>query len=339
MIRRVFAALLCSLISSGVASAAPRVHDGSHDFDFDLGVWQTQITRLAHPFTQPRAWSSYRGTVSVRPVWSSGGDVEEIEANGPSTMELLAVRLYDGQSGQWSINGASSADAALGDPLIGGFTHGEGVFFDQAFVDGHTVLVRQRFFHITPSSYSFEEALSHDAGRTWIPDFIAALHRTASVVPSESTLHAASASHDFDFNYGRWSTHITTPSGSLTGVVSVRKIWGGRAFIEAIAASNASGGFSGLTLFLYDPRTREWSQTYAGKGSGAFERSMIGTFHAGVGELVAFPDANGGKMTITREIWSQITPDAHHFEIQYSEDGVTWHTSFSANLTRIGPGA
>ena len=40
--------LLSSFIAA--ASAAP-AHDGSHDFDFELGTWKTHVKRLVKPLT------------------------------------------------------------------------------------------------------------------------------------------------------------------------------------------------------------------------------------------------------------------------------------------------
>jgi hypothetical protein len=335
----------CGLI---VLGAAPPAGDPVHDFDFNVGTWHTHIKRLLHPLAHASAWVTYDGTVAVREALGGAASVEEIEANGPDHLEFLNVRLYNEKSHQWSLNGASSTDGTLGTPMYGAFANGRGVFYDQEALNGRMILVRQTFFDITASSYAFEQAFSDDGGKTWEPNFIAHLIRTSSHAPSEGSQTVANTSHDFDFNYGTWSTHITsyTTAGNgagvptrYTGTVAVRKIWGGRASMEEIKASNASGGFAGLTLFLYDPQARQWNQTFAGQGDGSFERSMVGSFKNGRGELVAFPDANDGSLSFVREVWSDIRSNAHHFEIQHSRDGgKTWQPSFVANLVRIGPG-
>ena len=329
-------------------AAAPASPDPARDFDFNVGTWHTHIKRLLRPLSHSNDWVQYDGTVSVRKALGGAANVEEVEASGPNHLEFLNVRLYNEKSRQWSLNGASSADGTLGTPMYGGFTDGRGVFYDQEPFDGRMILERQTFFDITASSYAFEQAFSDDGGKTWEPNFVAHLTRTSATAPSEGSQTATNPSHDFDFNYGTWSTHITSyaiaangssASTAYTGTVAVRKIWRGRAFMEEIKASNPSGGFAGLTLFLYNPQARQWSQTFAGKGDGSFERSMVGSFDRGRGELVAFPDANGGSLTFVREVWSEIRSNTHHFEIQFSRDGgKTWQPSFVANLARIGPG-
>ncbi|MGC2405005.1 MAG: hypothetical protein WA431_01175 [Candidatus Cybelea sp.] len=343
--RRFFLPFACAFAVLGAAPAPP---GGAHDFDFNFGSWHTHIRRLLHPLRGSNVWVTYDGTVTVRKVWGGAASVEEIEANGPDHLEFVNVRLYNKASHQWSLNGTSSADGALGTPMFGRFEDGRGVFYDQETFNGRTIFDRQTFFNITPTSYAFEQAFSDDGGRTWEPNFVAHLTRTSFIAPSEGSQSVTNASHDFDFNYGTWSTHITSYEESghgagvptaYVGTVAVRKIWGGRALMEEIKASNASGGFQGLTLFLYNPQARQWSQTFASKGAGTFDPSMVGTFKDGRGELVSFPVADGGALIFARDVWSNIRGNTHHFEVQYSQDGgKTWQPFFVANLARIGPG-
>lgn len=328
------------------SSALP---DGIHDFDFNLGSWHTHIRRLLRPLTGSNAWVTYDGTVAIRKALEGAAIVEEVEANGPEHLELLDVRLYNEASHQWSLYNAVGSDGTLELPAaIGDFENGRGTFYDQEAFNGRMILDRQTFFNITPRSYSFEQAFSDDGGKTWEPNFVATATRTSRTAPSEGSQTVANTSHDFDFSYGTWSTHITSYDASgdknaaptaYAGTVTWRKIWNGRAFLEELKASNASDGFEGLTLFLYNPQAHQWSQTFAGKGSGTFDPSMIGTFKNGRGELVSFPATDGGTFVLAREVWSDIHPNAHHFEIQYSRDGgKTWQASFIADLARIGPG-
>jgi hypothetical protein len=331
--------VLSIVVLLGVAPGTP-VPSGAHGFDFNFGTWHTHIRLLAHPFTGgSHSWLAYDGVVTVRPVWGGAASVEEIEADGPSHLEIMNVRTYDPLSRQWSLNGVDSSDGTLGEPMYGAFSGGRGVFYNQQLTDGRVALVRQTFFDITPSSYAFEEALSDDGGASWKPDFVAHLTRTNARASSEGHQSVAETSHDFDFNYGTWSTHITAGSSAYTGTVAVRKIWNGKALMEEIHATGGAGSIDGLTLFLYDPQTRQWSQTYADRSDGAFERSMIGGFDRGRGVLVAFPGSHDGEMQCEREVWSNIQPDSHHFEIEYSSDGcTTWKPAFVADLHRIGAG-
>jgi hypothetical protein len=151
-------------------------------------------------------------------------------------------------------------------------------------------------------------------------------------------------SRDFDFNIGTWHTHIMTLQHPLTGsktwaelngTVTVRKIWGGKASMEEIDASGPTEHLQGLTLFLYNPQSHQWSQTFASTSDGVLQTPAIGEFKDGRGELIDQEPYNG-RTILVRNTWSDIKPDSHHFEIAFSDDnGKTWEPIFVANLTRI----
>jgi hypothetical protein len=150
--------------------------------------------------------------------------------------------------------------------------------------------------------------------------------------------------HDFDFNFGTWRTHIqrlkSPLSGSNTwtkmeGTVTVLKIWGGLGQVEDIEADGPDGHWSGMTIFLYNPKSHQWSQTFASKADGVLELPIIGEFKNGRGELYG-QDSFNGRSILVRGIWSDITPNGHKFEQSFSDDGgKTWEINFSGTLERI----
>jgi hypothetical protein len=151
-------------------------------------------------------------------------------------------------------------------------------------------------------------------------------------------------SHDFDFDFGVWHTEITrrlhplsgsTESMKLSGTVTIRKIWGGKAQWEEIEADGPKGHWEGMSLFLYDPAAHQWSQSFIGAANGTFAGGMIGAFHDGKGELFA-QDTLDGRSILVRATWSDITPTSHRYREDYSADGgKTWELSFMALKTRI----
>jgi hypothetical protein len=151
--------------------------------------------------------------------------------------------------------------------------------------------------------------------------------------------------HDFDFHFGTWKTHIRRLvhplSGSTTwveldGTVTTRKVWDGRANLEELEAGNATTHFKGLTLFLYNPESHQWSQSFANINSGTLTQTpLIGEFKDGRGELFDQETFNG-RTILVRFVWSDITPDSHHVEQAFSDDGgKTWEPNFVATLTRV----
>jgi hypothetical protein len=62
---------------------------------------------------------------------------------------------------------------------------------------------------------------------------------------------------------------------------------------------------------------------------------MFGSFKDGKGELYAQETFNSGTILV-RGTWSDIKPDSHHFQEDYSDDGgKNWEPVFIADLTRL----
>jgi hypothetical protein len=152
--------------------------------------------------------------------------------------------------------------------------------------------------------------------------------------------------HDFDFNIGVWRTHIKRVldpfagagnSIELNGTVTVRKVWDGRAQLEEIETDGPNGHWQGMTLFLYNPAAHQWSQSFINSKVGELGSPLVGSFSNGRGELFS-QDTFKGRSILVRGVWSDITPDSHHYEESYSQDGGrSWQPAFIANLTRKEP--
>jgi hypothetical protein len=191
--------------------------------------------------------------------------------------------------------------------------------------------------------------------QTWRLRSAALLAAAAAFVPATRALAADPAptqaaitrdgSHDFDFDFGVWRTEITRrlhplsdslETMRLTGTVTIRKVWGGKASLEEIEADGPKGHWEGMSLFLYDPAAHQWSQSFIGSANGAFAGGFIGSFHDGKGELFS-QDTLDGRSILVRATWSDITPTSHKYEEDFSADGgKTWELSFMARKTKIG---
>jgi hypothetical protein len=148
--------------------------DGQHDFDFEIGTWQTHLRRLVHPLAGSTTWVEYEGTSVVRRIWNGRANLVELEVDGPGGhIEGLNLRLYNPESHQWSLNFANSNGGTLSLPTIGEFKNSRGAFFDQETLNGRTILVRFVISDITIDSCRFEQAFSDDGGKTWEVNWIA----------------------------------------------------------------------------------------------------------------------------------------------------------------------
>jgi hypothetical protein len=178
--KRLVAAALAAASAAAVptdaraADTPPGARDGSHDFDFDVGVWKTHIVRRLHPLTASNEMVELSGTVTVRKLWDGRGQLEEIEADGPKGhWEGMTVFLYDPQAHQWSMNFANSSVGRLVTPMIGRFENGRGELIEQDTLDGSSILVRVVWSDIRPMSHTYREFYSADGGRTWRLSFTA----------------------------------------------------------------------------------------------------------------------------------------------------------------------
>jgi hypothetical protein len=154
----------------------------------------------------------------------------------------------------------------------------------------------------------------------------------------------ADGQHDFDFEIGTWKTElkrlVKPLSGSTTwvsyeGTTVVRKVWGGKANLVELNVSGPDGSFTGLSLRLYDPKTRQWSLNFANANGGGMAIPTIGSFKDGRGEFYNQETYNG-RAIFVRFVISDITPNSCRFEQAFSEDGgKTWEVNWIAVDTRI----
>jgi predicted methyltransferase len=156
------------------------LHDGQHDFDFNIGVWKTHIKRFVVGLEGGTQSIELNGTVTVRKVWDGRAQLEEIEADGPKGhWEGLSLFLYNPQAHQWSQSFVNSKVGALLSSNIntGEFKDGRGVLIGQDTVNDKTILVRAVWSDIKADSHQYEESYSDDGGTTWVRSFIANLTR------------------------------------------------------------------------------------------------------------------------------------------------------------------
>lgn len=159
-------------------SSTPTTRNGQRDFDFAIGTWHTHILLLDKPLSGSKTWIKYNGTVVVRPIWNGRANMEEISASSSTgRFEGLTLRLYDDKSGQWYLYWSNVNNVIVGQPMIGEFKNGRGVFYDQESFKGRAIFVRQIYSEISRDSYHFVQSYSDDGGHSWEPNFVATLTR------------------------------------------------------------------------------------------------------------------------------------------------------------------
>jgi hypothetical protein len=165
--------LFGTAVSQSPASTPKQVRDGQHDFDWELGTWKLHVQRLTKPLTGSKEWMEMDGTVVGSKIWGGKGNLAEITVDGGGKhIEFLSLRLYNPETGQWSVNFASAGSGTLSTPMFGGFSNGRGEFYDQESFNGKMIMVRFLFMGITADEGRSEQAFSDDGGKTWETNWV-----------------------------------------------------------------------------------------------------------------------------------------------------------------------
>jgi hypothetical protein len=333
------------------ALTPPELRDGQHDFDFNFGTWKTHISRLQHPLTGSKSWTTMDGDVYVRKVWDGRAQLEEIEADGANGhFEGLTLFLYNPEAHQWGLSFANSNDGVISQPSVGEFKNGLGEFYSQDNVGGRAILVRQVWSSIAEDSHRFEQSFSDDGGKTWETNFIAELKREKDVAGvrmrnTAAPVADANVPHDFDSALGTWKeqtmrlVHPLTGSTTwieMSGVSVVRNIWNGRGNITELESDGPNGHLELLALRLYNPQTKQWSLTFATSDVGVLGMPpTIGDFKNGRGEFYD-QETYKGRTILLRFTFVSLSPVTARSEQAFSADGgKSWETNWINNYTRI----
>lgn len=155
---------------------------------------------------------------------------------------------------------------------------------------------------------------------------------------------AQKGEHDFDFEIGRWKTHLKRLLNPLTGSTTwveyegysnVKKVWNGRANMVELNVEGPAGRIEGLSLRLFNPQSHQWSLNFANINGGVMTQPTIGEFKNGRGEFFSQETLNG-RAIFVRFVISDITANSCRFEQAFSNDGgKTWEVNWIAVDTRI----
>ncbi|MGP8056572.1 MAG: hypothetical protein ACLQEQ_04385 [Nitrososphaerales archaeon] len=161
---------------------------------------------------------------------------------------------------------------------------------------------------------------------------------------AEADTSARDGSHDFDFLMGKWKIRhrrLTKPlSGSFAwyefdGEGEAMRVWGGGDNIDEIWGDAPQGRIRGMTLRLYDRKSKQWRLYWANMATGVLETPVVGEFKDRKGEFYD-QELYNGRAILVRYIWSDISRDSCRWEQAFSPDGgKTWETNWTMEFSRI----
>jgi len=130
------------LAPAAVLAQRPPPRDGSHDFDSEVGTWTIHTKRLMHPLAHANDWVTYDGTKTVTSTRGGKANVAEVKEDGAAGhLNFVALRLYDRDAQQWTLNFMSAGNGTFGVPLAGELRDGGIEFEGPDTLNGRNILV------------------------------------------------------------------------------------------------------------------------------------------------------------------------------------------------------
>ena len=144
------------------------------DFDFLFGSWTVHNRFLRERLRGSSDWTEFDADCDARPILGGLGNIDEfrVSHNG-SSFAGTTLRLFDPETGDWTLHWADTKRAGkLLPPMIGFFRGDVGEFYGDEDVDGRKVLCRFRWLRVPPDAPRWEQAFSDDDGKTWETNWI-----------------------------------------------------------------------------------------------------------------------------------------------------------------------
>jgi hypothetical protein len=155
------------------AGAEPMGADpDGHAFDFDLGTWHTQSSRLIHPLTGSTTWADLEGQTVVHRVWGGRANLAEYVSDGPAGhVQLLALRWFNPNTHEWNLEFAAP-NGTLADPGVGQCKDGLANFMTRRKSTADKSGFRLSIWKISDDAAQSEQAFSTDGGKNWETNWI-----------------------------------------------------------------------------------------------------------------------------------------------------------------------
>jgi hypothetical protein len=153
-----------------------------------------------------------------------------------------------------------------------------------------------------------------------------------------------SSSADFDFYIGKWKVHNRKLKSRLNNctewiefeaVDDCYHILNGFGNINQYSTAFDDKPFEGMTLRLFNPKTKLWSIYWADSNVVVLDVPQIGSFDGNTGTFYA-KDIFEGKEIIVQFHWDKTNPDIPVWSQAFSADnGNTWEWNWYMTMYRL----
>lgn len=152
-----------------------------------------------------------------------------------------------------------------------------------------------------------------------------------------------SSQNDFDFLIGKWNVHNrklktrlnnSTEWTEFEAAVECRKILKGFGNVDSFQTVFDRKPFEGMSLRLFNPKTRLWSIYWASTESVVLEVPQVGSFENRVGRFYA-RDSFEGKPIIVQFLWDATDLKTPVWSQAFSADeGRSWEWNWYMTFER-----
>lgn len=160
----------------------------------------------------------------------------------------------------------------------------------------------------------------------------------------EITASARSSQKDFDFFIGKWrikNRKLKTRLDNCEEWIEFEatqtdcKALNGLANMDHFYATLHGKPFEGLTIRLFDPKTRLWSIYWTDSDTGRLDKPVVGSFEKNIGHFYT-RDNFLGKDIIMAFQWDKTDKDNPVWSQAYSADnGQTWEWNWYMYMSRM----
>jgi hypothetical protein len=158
------------------------------------------------------------------------------------------------------------------------------------------------------------------------------------------TASSSSSKHDFDFYAGKWKLHNKKLKSRLNqctewiefeSTQEMYLVLNGIGNIDNFIATVDGEPFEGMTVRLFNPKTKLWSIYWADSNAGKLDPPVTGSFENNVGHFFTRDSFNGKNILVmfrwdardkVHPVWSQAFSD---------NNGETWEWNWYMFMTKI----